>query len=67
MDRAHKNDIPIHLGQVLKRQKILVSNILYHCLLAVSLGNKASKMPEKIRLDVKTVFKIRSTQNASIL
>ena len=56
MDRAHKKDIPIHLGQVLKRQKILVSNILYHCLLAVSLGNRASKMSEKFRLDRKNGF-----------
>ena len=48
-----KNYIPIHLGQVLKRQKITVSNIFYHFLFAVSLGNKASKMSEKLRLDRK--------------
>ena len=29
---THKNDIPIHLGQVLKWQKILVSNIFYQFL-----------------------------------
>ena len=51
-----KNDIPIHLGQVLKWQNILVSNIFYHFLFAVSLGNKASKMSEKFRLDRKISF-----------
>ena len=34
-----------------KMTKILVCNIFYHFLLAVSLGNKASKMSEKCRLD----------------
>ena len=51
-----KNDIPIHLGQVLKWQKTLVSNIFYHFLFAVLLGNKASKMSEKFRLDRKIGF-----------
>ena len=51
-----KNDIPIHLDQVLKWQKILVSNIFYHFLFAVSLGNKASKNSEKFRLDRKIGF-----------
>ena len=46
----------MHLGQVLKRQKILVSNIFSHFLFAVSLGNWASKMSEKIRLDRKIGF-----------
>ena len=51
-----KNDIPIHLGQVLKRQKILVGNIFYHFLFATSLGNRASKMSEKFRIDRKIGF-----------
>ena len=53
-----KNDIPIHLGQVLKCHKILISNIFYHFLFAVSLGNKASWMSEKIRLYRKIGFRI---------
>ena len=52
-----KNDIPMQSGQVLKCQKILVSNIFYHFLFAVSLGNWASKMSEKIRLDRKIGLK----------
>ena len=51
-----KNDIPMHLGQVLKWQNILVSNIFYHFLFAVSLGNWASKMSEKFGLDHKSGF-----------
>ena len=50
------NDIPMYLGQVSKWQKILVSNIFYHFLFAVSLGNWASKMSEKFRLDRKIGF-----------
>ena len=47
-----QNDIPKHLGPVLKKyKKILVSNIFYHSRFAVSLGNKVSKMSEKFRLD----------------
>ena len=57
MDHTHKNDIPIHLGQALKWQKILVGNIFYHFLFAVSLGNKASKVSEKFRLDRKIGFR----------
>ena len=38
-------------------KKILVSNIFYHFLLAVSLDNKALKMSEKIRLDRKIGFR----------
>ena len=38
-------------------KKILVSNIFYHFIFAVSLGNKASKMSEKIRLDHKIGFR----------
>ena len=53
---THKNDIPIHLDQVLKWQKILVTSIFYHFLFAVSLGSKASKMSEKFRLDRKIGF-----------
>ena len=52
-----KNDIPMHLGQVLKMTKILVSNIFYHFLFAVSLGNWATKMSEKFRLDRKIGFR----------
>ena len=37
-------------------KKILVSNIFYQFLFAVSLGNRASKMSEKIRLDRKIDF-----------
>ena len=49
-------DIPIHLGQVLKWHKIRVSNIFYHFLFGVLLGNGASKMSEKFRLDRKIGF-----------
>ena len=56
MDHTHKNGIPMHLGQILKSQKILVSNIFYHFLFAVSLGNWSSKMSEKFRLDRKIGF-----------
>ena len=52
MDHMQKNDIPIHLGQVLKCQKILFRNIFYHFLFAVSLGNRAAKMSFKFRLDL---------------
>ena len=38
-------------------KKILVSNTFYHFLFAVSLGNKASKMSEKFRLDRKIGFR----------
>ena len=51
-----KNDIPMHLGQVLKWQKILVSNIFYHFLFAVSLGDCVSKMSKQFRLDRKIGF-----------
>ena len=54
---THKNDIPIQFGQVLKYQKILVSNIFYHFVFAVSLCNKASKMSVKFRLDRKIGFR----------
>ena len=55
--RSHtKNDIPMHLGQVSKCQKILVSNIFYHFLFAVSLGNWAPKMYERFRLVRKIGF-----------
>ena len=37
-------------------KKILVSNIFYHFLFAVSLGNKASKMSENFRLGRKIGF-----------
>ena len=53
---THKNDIPIPLDQVLICQTILVSNIFYHFLFAVSLGNKASKMSQKFWLDRKIGF-----------
>ena len=56
MDHTHKNGIPMHLGQILKRQKIFASNIFYHFLFAVSLGNWASEMSEKFRLDPKIGF-----------
>ena len=46
----------MHLGQVLKRQKILVRNIFYYFLFAISLGNWAPKMSEKFRLDRKMGF-----------
>ena len=51
-----KNDIPMHLGQVLEGQKILVGNIFDHFLFVVSLGNMASKMSDKFRIDRKTDF-----------
>ena len=38
-------------------KKLLVSNIFYHFLFAVSFGNRASKMSEKIRLDRKIGFR----------
>ena len=37
-------------------KKVLVSNTFYHFLFAVSLGNKASKMSKKFRLDRKIGF-----------
>ena len=37
-------------------KKILVNNIFYHFLFAVSLGNKVSKMSGKFRLDRKIGF-----------
>ena len=37
-------------------KKIFVSNIFYHFLFAVTLGNRASKMSEKLRLDRKIGF-----------
>ena len=40
----------------IKMTKILVSNIFYHFLFSVSLGNWASKMSKKLRLDRKIVF-----------
>ena len=39
-----------------KMTKILASNIFYHFLFTVSLGNRASKMSETFRLDRKIVF-----------
>ena len=52
-----KNDIPMHLGQVLKRQKILVRNIFYHFLVPFHLAIWTSKVSEKkIRLDRKIGF-----------
>ena len=47
-----KNNIPIHLGQVLKCHKIHVSNIFYHFLSVVSFGNRAKKISEKGRVTV---------------
>ena len=44
-----KNDIPMHLGQVSKWQKILASNIFYHFLFAVSFGSWAPKMSKKFK------------------
>ena len=38
-------------------KKILVSNVFYHFLFAVSLGNKVSKMSENFRLDRKIGFR----------
>ena len=38
-------------------KKILVCNIFYHFLFAVSLNNKVSKMSEKFRLDRKIGFR----------
>ena len=57
VDGSHtKNGIPVHLGQVSKWQKILSSNIFYHFLFAVSLGNWVPKMSEKFSLDRKIGF-----------
>ena len=53
-----KSDIQMHLGQVSKWQKILGSNIFYHFLFAVSLGNWAPKMSKQFRLDRKIGFQI---------
>ena len=46
----------MHLGQVSKWQKILVSNIFYHFPFAVSLGILAPKMSEKFGLNRKIGF-----------
>ena len=51
-----EKDILMHLGQFLNDKKSLVSNIFYHFLLAVPLGNWASKMSEKFRLGRKIGF-----------
>ena len=56
MNHTQKNYIPLHLGQVLKLQKIFVSNIFYHFLFAVSFGNGSPKRSEKFRLDRKISF-----------
>ena len=40
-----------------KMTKIIVSNIFYYFLFAVSLGNKASNMSEKFRLDRKIGYR----------
>ena len=51
-----KNDIPMHLGQVLKCQKILVSNIFYNFIFAASVGDWVSKMSKNFRRDRKIGF-----------
>ena len=53
---THKNDIPIHLDQVLNDKKSLLVSFSTIFLFVVSLGNKASKMSEKFRLDRKIGF-----------
>ena len=56
MDHKQKNDIPMHLGQVLKWQKILVSNFFYHFLVPFHLAIWASKVSKKFRLGRKIGF-----------
>ena len=46
----------MHIGQVVKWQKILVSNIFYHFLFTVSLGNRVSNISEKFGLHRKIGF-----------
>ena len=48
MDHKQKNDIPMHLGQDLKWQKILVTNIFYHFLLPFYLAIWASKVSKNL-------------------
>ena len=55
--RSHtKNDISMHLVKFQNDKKILVSNIFYHFLFAVSLDSLGPKMSEKFRLDRKIGF-----------
>ena len=48
MDHTHKNDIPMHLGQVLKWQKILVSNIFYHFFFPFHLAIERQRCPKNL-------------------
>ena len=57
MDYTQKMTFQYILVKFKNDKKILVSNIFYHFLFAVSLGNKASKMFEKFRLDRKIGFR----------
>ena len=52
----HKKSHSNAFGSSFKMTKILVSNIFYNFLCTVSLGNWASKMYEKFRLDRKIGF-----------
>ena len=56
MDHAQKMTFQCILVKFQNDKKILVSNIFYHFLFAVSLGNCAPKMSEKFRLDRKIGF-----------
>ena len=57
MDHTQKMTFQYIQGKLYNDRKILVSNIFYHFLFAVSLGNKASKMSGKFRLDRKIGFR----------
>ena len=56
MDHTQKWHSNVFRSSFKMTKKIPVSNIFYHFLFAVSFGNRASKMSEKIRLDLKTGF-----------
>ena len=57
MDHSQKMTFQYIQGKLKNDKTILVSNIFYHFLLAVSLDNKALKMSEKFRLDRKIGFR----------
>ena len=59
-----EKDVQIQFGQVLKRQKIHVSIIFYHFLSTVPLDLKYF---QNLDQTVKSTFKIRSSQIASLL
>ena len=53
----HKNDIPIHSEQALNDKKILVSNIFYHFLFAVSfMWQSRDECPQRNRSSIRHIW-----------